>query len=149
MVSWTMDIQVNSAYHNKAYISKTGKNYVTRILCGVCTTKSYNFHGRLQPYGPLVFFQSTTSIGFSPLKTGLDYNVDVALLSPHFSLTTALAGLHVQCTGRALCSRTELVLLRTYFLLIERAFQSCLSAVIYRFQCFFSRLQGSCISPIY
>ena len=57
------------------------------------------------PYGPLVFFQSTTSalkIGFSPLKTGLDYNVDVALLSPHFCLTIALAGLHVYCMFSAL-----------------------------------------------
>ena len=43
-----LDIQVNSANHNEAYIPKSGKNYVTRILCGVFTTRSYNFHVRSQ-----------------------------------------------------------------------------------------------------
>ena len=36
------DIQVNSANYDEAYIQQTGKNYVTRILCGVCATKSCN-----------------------------------------------------------------------------------------------------------
>ena len=42
-----LDIQVNLANHNEAYIPKTGKN-VTRIQFGVCTTRSYNFRVRLQ-----------------------------------------------------------------------------------------------------
>ena len=52
---------------------------------------------------------------FSRLEIALDYNVFVAFLSAVSSPTTALTGLVLKCTLRALCSSTWFALNCTWF----------------------------------